>query len=161
MWLTSPQLLGPCRRCHMVCIDQQTAVKNEEPFITLSKTRRIDGRVLFGQHAMHFPTKSRLGSSGIKVGDLVRVLTNEPSNSLWCLWCFMHADVYRVHDIWYSIEWSVHNRSNQVGYNGLLHLSGFGYLVKLILARLGRSGMNGSLSFYRDSPVFPIVGNGP
>ena len=63
----------------MVCIDQQTAVKGEEPFLTLSKTRRIDGRVLFGQHAMHLPVKSKLGTPGIKVGDLVRVLDSEPS----------------------------------------------------------------------------------
>lgn len=88
------ELLGPCRRCHMVCIDQETAVKNEEPFVTLSKTRRIDGRVLFGQHAMHLPTKSRLGSSGIKVGDLVRVLTNEPSNLEIRESNLLHADGY-------------------------------------------------------------------
>lgn len=62
----------------MVCIDQQTAVKDEEPYVTLSKTRRIDGRVLFGQHAMHLPVKNRVGSPSIKVGDLVRVLDDVP-----------------------------------------------------------------------------------
>lgn len=64
----------------MVCIDQQTAVRNEEPYLTLSKTRRIDGRILFGQHAMHLPMRSKLGTPCIKVGDLVRVLDSEPSN---------------------------------------------------------------------------------
>lgn len=64
----------------MVCIDQQTAMRGEEPYLTLSKTRRIDGRVLFGQHAMHLPQKSKIGTPGIKVGDLVRVLDSEPSN---------------------------------------------------------------------------------
>ncbi|KAF8443628.1 pyridoxal phosphate-dependent transferase [Terfezia claveryi] len=73
------KLLGPCRRCHMICIDQQTAIQDEEPYVTLSKTRRIGGRVLFGQHAMHLPVKSRLSRPGIKVGDLVRVLDFEPN----------------------------------------------------------------------------------
>jgi molybdenum cofactor sulfurtransferase len=47
------QFLGSCRRCQMVCIDQETAVRNQEPFSTLAKTRRIDGRVYFGQHTCH------------------------------------------------------------------------------------------------------------
>ena len=64
----------------MVCIDQQTAVKGEEPYLTLSKTRRIDGRVLFGQHATHLPVRSKVGTPSIKVGDLVRVLDSEPNN---------------------------------------------------------------------------------
>ncbi|KAF8477551.1 pyridoxal phosphate-dependent transferase [Kalaharituber pfeilii] len=72
------ELLGPCRRCQMVCIDQQTAVKHEEPYVTLSKTRKIGGRILFGQHATHLSVKSRLTSPGIKVGDLVRILDSEP-----------------------------------------------------------------------------------
>ena len=44
------QMLGSCRRCQMVCVDQTTAEKNEEPFVTLAKTRRFDGKVFFGQH---------------------------------------------------------------------------------------------------------------
>ncbi|MCJ1306479.1 hypothetical protein MMC25_000122 [Agyrium rufum] len=43
-------VFGPCRRCQMVCVDQSTAEKNEEPFITLAKTRRIKGQVNFGMH---------------------------------------------------------------------------------------------------------------
>jgi molybdenum cofactor sulfurtransferase len=39
----------------MVCIDQQTAERNQEPFVTLSKTRRFDGRVYFGEHTCHLP----------------------------------------------------------------------------------------------------------
>ncbi|KAK7536740.1 pyridoxal phosphate-dependent transferase [Phyllosticta citricarpa] len=70
------ELLGRCRRCQMVCIDQQTAVKDEEPFVTLAKTRRFNGKVFFGQHACHV----RLGDSRsrqaqyatVKVGDAVR-----------------------------------------------------------------------------------------
>jgi len=44
------RMLGACRRCHMVCINQQTAEKSEEPFVTLSKTRRFEGKVFFGTH---------------------------------------------------------------------------------------------------------------
>jgi len=49
------KMLGSCRRCHMVCINQETAEKNEEPFLTLSKTRRFDGKVFFGTHMGHEP----------------------------------------------------------------------------------------------------------
>ncbi len=34
----------------MVCVDQNTGEKNEEPFVTLSKTRRMNGNVYFGVH---------------------------------------------------------------------------------------------------------------
>lgn len=52
------ELLGPCQRCQMVCIDQSTGQRSQEPFITLAKTRRIDGKVLFGQHSRHVPRKT-------------------------------------------------------------------------------------------------------
>lgn len=47
------KMLGSCRRCHMVCINQATAEKGEEPFVTLSKTRRFEGKVFFGTHMCH------------------------------------------------------------------------------------------------------------
>ena len=43
-------VLGGCRRCQMVCIDQTTAEKDQEPFATLAKTRRRQGKVYFGVH---------------------------------------------------------------------------------------------------------------
>lgn len=49
------QMLGSCRRCHMVCIDQATGAKGEEPFVTLAKTRRFEGKVFFGTHMCHLP----------------------------------------------------------------------------------------------------------
>jgi molybdenum cofactor sulfurtransferase len=52
------EMLGPCRRCQMVCVDQQTAERNQEPFVTLSKTRRFDGRVYFGEHTCHMPMQN-------------------------------------------------------------------------------------------------------
>lgn len=58
----------------MVCIDQETADKNEEPFVTLSKTRKIDGRVLFGMHSNHVPRMVNGGPPAmIRVGDVVKV----------------------------------------------------------------------------------------
>ncbi|KAF2109057.1 molybdenum cofactor sulfurase protein-like protein [Lophiotrema nucula] len=68
------EMLGPCRRCQMVCVDQRTAEKNQEPFVTLSKTRRFDGRVYFGQHTCHIPLDdaSSLGQNPtVTVGDAV------------------------------------------------------------------------------------------
>ncbi|RYP43651.1 hypothetical protein DL768_009804 [Monosporascus sp. mg162] len=47
------EMLGSCRRCHMVCIDQETARKSEEPFVSLTRTRRFDGKVFFGTHMCH------------------------------------------------------------------------------------------------------------
>jgi len=44
------EILGPCQRCQMVCVDQKNAQRRQEPFSTLAKTRRKDGRVWFGMH---------------------------------------------------------------------------------------------------------------
>lgn len=69
------EMLGSCRRCHMVSINQSTAEKSEEPFVTLSKTRRFDGKVFFGTHMCHKPSLEAHGRDGqyptIKVGDTV------------------------------------------------------------------------------------------
>ncbi|KXX75103.1 Molybdenum cofactor sulfurase [Madurella mycetomatis] len=66
------ETLGACRRCHMVCIDQETAEKSEEPFVTLSKTRRFDGKVFFGVH-MCYKGSGELTREGqfptVRVGD--------------------------------------------------------------------------------------------
>ncbi|KAI1736863.1 molybdenum cofactor sulfurase [Xylaria scruposa] len=61
--------LGACRRCHMVCINQETAVKSAEPFITLAKTRRFHGKVFFGVHMCHIPSTSEAQCPTISVGD--------------------------------------------------------------------------------------------
>ncbi|TKA68106.1 hypothetical protein B0A49_08711 [Cryomyces minteri] len=70
------QMLGSCRRCQMVCIDQDTAAKNEEPFTTLAKTRRFDGKVFFGQHTCYLPPVGDRSVDAqnptIMVGDPVR-----------------------------------------------------------------------------------------
>ncbi|OAQ99401.1 hypothetical protein LLEC1_03123 [Akanthomyces lecanii] len=46
-------LLGACRRCQMVCVDQDTGERKQEPLATLSKTRRFDGKIYFGAHMRH------------------------------------------------------------------------------------------------------------
>lgn len=71
--------LGACRRCHMVCINQETAEKSEEPFVTLSKTRRFDGKVFFGTHMCYAPKghgavmSKQVQFPTVRVGDAVRV----------------------------------------------------------------------------------------
>ncbi|KAF5719566.1 molybdenum cofactor sulfurase [Fusarium globosum] len=73
------RLLGACRRCQMVCIDQETGEKKEEPFVTLAKTRRFDGKVYFGVHMRHEPfaegdvMKKESQYPTIEVGDSVSV----------------------------------------------------------------------------------------
>ena len=69
---TGFKMLGACRRCHMVCVDQETAVKDVEPFVTLAKTRRFEGKVFFGCH-MCVEEIGRRGVPTIRVGDVVEV----------------------------------------------------------------------------------------
>ncbi|KAF5988451.1 molybdenum cofactor sulfurase [Fusarium coicis] len=77
------RLLGACRRCQMVCIDQETGEKKEEPFVTLAKTRRFDGKVYFGVHMRHDPfaggdvMKKESQCPTIEVGDSVSVELRE------------------------------------------------------------------------------------
>lgn len=61
--------LGGCRRCQMVCIDQTTGERNEEPFSTLAKTRRVNGRVLFGVHTAL--AEHVVGAVSVTMGDVV------------------------------------------------------------------------------------------
>lgn len=60
------EFLGGCRRCQMVCVDQESGDKDKEgePFVTLAKTRRFGGRVLFGVH-----TALIGGGASVRVGD--------------------------------------------------------------------------------------------
>ncbi|KAG0208544.1 hypothetical protein BGX28_000548 [Mortierella sp. GBA30] len=65
-------ILGPCRRCHMVTIDQMTAVKNSDVFLALSKNRKSPGgQIFFGMHMLHRPDMS-VAPYAVKVGDMVR-----------------------------------------------------------------------------------------
>jgi molybdenum cofactor sulfurtransferase len=80
-------VLGSCERCQMVCIDQLTGERSEEPFSTLAKTRKVNGKVIFGRHVCLSPVTPQgegdavddtgLQDSGtrrrvsVKVGDVV------------------------------------------------------------------------------------------
>ena len=55
----------------MVCIDQETAEKDEEPFVTLAKTRRRQGKVYFGVHTA-LAMKHLAQGARVRVGDLAR-----------------------------------------------------------------------------------------
>lgn len=74
---TTLEMLGSCRRCQMVCVDQATAEKNAEPFSTLAKTRRMGGKVWFGVHG-GLASGCTMGS--IAVGDRVQGVTEEESS---------------------------------------------------------------------------------
>ncbi|GAB7359216.1 hypothetical protein MBLNU230_g5875t1 [Neophaeotheca triangularis] len=67
------EFLGGCRRCQMVCVDQTTGERDQEPFVTLAKTRRFEGRVLFGVHTALQRGEER-GTARVRVGDAVEVV---------------------------------------------------------------------------------------
>ena len=74
------EMLGSCRRCAMVCVDQDTAERNEEPFVTLAKTRRFGNKVFFGEHMCHVPKlvgRGREERVYIRVGDLVQAYSRD------------------------------------------------------------------------------------
>ncbi|RAK82508.1 putative molybdenum cofactor sulfurase protein (HxB) [Aspergillus fijiensis CBS 313.89] len=43
-------VLGSCQRCQMVCVDQYTGVRGDEPYSTLAKTRKVGNKIYFGRH---------------------------------------------------------------------------------------------------------------
>lgn len=74
------EVLGPCQRCQMVCVDQKSAQRQQEPFSTLAKTRRTEGRVWFGMHMCLKSLDALEGSQDsqrikIRVGDRVMPLS--------------------------------------------------------------------------------------
>ncbi|KAJ1943290.1 hypothetical protein FBU59_002953 [Linderina macrospora] len=42
------QVSGPCRRCQMIGVNQESAQVLKEPYATLARKMRIDGKVVFG-----------------------------------------------------------------------------------------------------------------
>uniref|UniRef100_A0A060T793 Molybdenum cofactor sulfurase n=1 Tax=Blastobotrys adeninivorans TaxID=409370 RepID=A0A060T793_BLAAD len=63
------RVLGPCRRCNMVCVNGQGEI-NSEPYFALHRTRKTQGKLLFGQHmTLDQPTDSlNPAEATIKVG---------------------------------------------------------------------------------------------
>ncbi|MEH6626249.1 MAG: MOSC domain-containing protein [Motiliproteus sp.] len=62
------QVAKPCERCIMTTVDRHTGTKGKEPLATLSKFRRINNKVLFGQNLIH------LNQGTIHRGDKIEVL---------------------------------------------------------------------------------------
>ncbi|KAM5443466.1 putative molybdenum cofactor sulfurtransferase [Microsporum ferrugineum] len=62
--------LGLCQRCQMICIDQHTATRSDEPFSTLAKTRKVNGKVYFGRHVC-LSEKSEERHITLRAGELV------------------------------------------------------------------------------------------
>ncbi|KAL4784852.1 pyridoxal phosphate-dependent transferase, partial [Aspergillus varians] len=65
-------VLGSCERCQMVCVDQYTGQRGDEPYATLAKTRKVDRKILFGRHvsaAGEYGDGECLGT--VMVGDVV------------------------------------------------------------------------------------------
>lgn len=66
-------VLSSCQRCQMVCIDQETSARSDEPYSTLAKTRKINGKVYFGRHAClsNASLNGNVAFPTVKVGDRV------------------------------------------------------------------------------------------
>jgi uncharacterized protein len=62
------ELVKPCARCAIVTVDQDRGVRGKEPLKTLEAYRRRDGKVFFGQNALHD------GPGRIVRGEQVRAL---------------------------------------------------------------------------------------
>ncbi len=61
------RLPKPCSRCSVPTIDTETAQTNKEPLTTLSRTRKWNKKVFFGQNALH-------DNSGIlSINDVVHI----------------------------------------------------------------------------------------
>lgn len=54
------RVVGACRRCQMICVDQNTGQRTSEPLLSLAKFRRLQGQTFFGQYLVHLPNESTL-----------------------------------------------------------------------------------------------------
>ncbi|KAJ1678320.1 hypothetical protein EV182_004300, partial [Spiromyces aspiralis] len=71
------RVMGPCRRCQIMCNDQHTGIGSREPYLTLAKRCRLDGKVVFGLHLKHLPSSDRryrASGAHLRLGDIVTVL---------------------------------------------------------------------------------------
>ncbi|XP_053119151.1 molybdenum cofactor sulfurase isoform X2 [Hemicordylus capensis] len=63
------KIMGPCHRCLVICIDQQTGQRNNEFLQTLSSTR--DKKTNFGIYLMNHPTRQFSLPNAMSVGSPV------------------------------------------------------------------------------------------
>ena len=61
-------IVKPCARCSTVPVDQATGIRGKEPLTTLASYRQRNGKVYFGQNAIH------TASGVLQVGDQVEIV---------------------------------------------------------------------------------------
>lgn len=61
------RLPKPCSRCSVPAIDPETALSAKEPLATLSRLRRWQNKVYFGQNALHD------GTGSLSVGNVIEI----------------------------------------------------------------------------------------
>lgn len=62
---TKLKIVKPCARCQMPTLDYKTFQFSKEPTLTLSKIRKFDNKILFGQNVVVHQT------GNIRVGDII------------------------------------------------------------------------------------------
>ncbi len=71
------RLPKPCSRCSVPAINPNTAEVGKEPLTTLNRLRKANGKIYFGQNALH-------NSCGVlKIGDAVSVKRSGESNLIF------------------------------------------------------------------------------
>ncbi|GBB97306.1 hypothetical protein RclHR1_02960019 [Rhizophagus clarus] len=78
------KIIGPCRRCNMICINYRNAEISKEPYSTLALCHKFNGKIYFGQHMVHIPELSKKPYT-IKNNSLVQILTDEDLNKIQIL----------------------------------------------------------------------------
>ena len=63
------RVVKPCQRCSVTTVDPDTADRGKEPLRTLSRYRKRDGGVMFGQNLIHD------GPGEIRLGDRVEAIS--------------------------------------------------------------------------------------
>lgn len=66
---------GPCQRCHMICIDQQTGEKTAEPLRTISE--QFAGKMRFGIYLSYVGPVNGMKDKALKVNSIVKPIINE------------------------------------------------------------------------------------
>ncbi|KPI91367.1 PREDICTED: molybdenum cofactor sulfurase [Papilio xuthus] len=66
---------GPCQRCHMICIDQQTGEKTAEPLRTISE--QFAGKMRFGIYLSYVGPVNGMKDKALKVNSIVKPMINE------------------------------------------------------------------------------------
>jgi hypothetical protein len=63
------KVVKPCARCILTTVDQETGIKGLEPLQTLSRFRKVENKVLFGQNLV------ALNEGVIRVNDSVEIIS--------------------------------------------------------------------------------------